>query len=377
MRKWLKLKPLMAKSGEMLHLDALRFLAALGIVFHHSKEFMLSSAANERSDGLALFVDMFFIISGYVISYMYFGRIDDLSSYGGFLKKRIARLFPLHLLTLIVSAILYAGFSALQLPSRHTPSFSPLCIADTILLLHTIIECGNRQYFNGVNWSISVEMMMYIGFPIAIILARSARQRDVFVIATICVAIILGALYRYGLDFGVHDWIDTDRFHPLLRGVFGFGIGVALFRLRHLLEPFTPPIPILAGGLLAIVAAMLSGQSPLLILALIILLVTGAAARDLYAAATPGLTQIAPLGQLTYSIYMWHNLFILVLINIVGDKLMKGSGIAIVALSVVCYACIFATSLLSFHLFEVPMRRAIDGISVFGKARAQKSSVAS
>ncbi|BBU62157.1 acyltransferase [Methylosinus sp. C49] len=377
MRKWLKLKPLVAKSGEMLHLDALRFLASLGIVFHHSKEFMLSSAANERSDGLALFVDMFFIISGYVISYVYFERIHDLGSYGGFLKKRVARLFPLHLLTLVVSAILYAGFSALQLPSRHTPSFSPLCIADTALLLHTVIECGNHLYFNGVNWSISVEMMMYLAFPITLILARSARQRDVLVIATICIAIIFGEIRRYGLAFSVHDWIDAGSFHPLLRGVFGFGVGVALFRLRHLLAPITPPFPILAGGLLAILAAMLAGQSPLLILALIVLLVTGAVARDVHATATPSLRRIAPFGQLTYSIYMWHNLFILVFINIVGDKLMRGSGIAIAALTLLCYVLIFATSLLSFHLFETPMRRAIDRISVFGKAHAQKSRVAS
>ncbi|WP_026191340.1 acyltransferase family protein [Methylosinus sp. LW4] len=361
----------------MQHLDALRFLASLGIVFHHSKEFMLSSAANERSDGLALFVDMFFIISGYVISHVYFDHIDDIASYGAFLKKRVARLFPLHLLTLVVSAFLYAGFSALQLPSRHTPSFSPLCIADTALLLHTLIECGNHQYFNGVNWSISVEMMMYIGFPIVIFLARSAGQRGVLVIAAACAAIIFGAVRRYGLDFGVHDWIDSESFHPLLRGAFGFGVGVALFRLRHFLAPITPPFPVLAGGLLAILAAMLTGQSPLLILALIVLLVTGAVARDVHAIATPSLMRIAPLGQLTYSIYMWHNLFILVLINIVGDKLMKGGGITIAALSLICYSCIFATSLLSFHLFETPMRRAIDGISIFGKARTQKSSVAS
>ncbi|WP_400768060.1 acyltransferase family protein [Methylosinus sporium] len=377
MRKWLKLKPLVAKSGEMQHLDALRFLASLGIVFHHSKEFMLSSAANERSDGLALFVDMFFIISGYVISHVYFDHIDDIASYGAFLKKRVARLFPLHLLTLVVSAFLYAAFSALQLPSRHTPSFSPLCIADTALLLHTVIECGNHQYFNGVNWSISVEMMMYIGFPIVIILARRAGQRGVLVIAAACAAVIFGAVRRYGLDFGVHEWIDSDSFHPLLRGVFGFGVGVALFRHRHLLAPITPPFPVLAGGLLAILAAMLTGQSPLLILALIVLLVTGAVARDVHATATPSLMRIAPFGQLTYSIYMWHNLFILVLINIVGDKLMKGSGVTIAALALLCYSCIFATSLLSFHLFETPMRRAIDGISIFGKARMQKSSVAS
>lgn len=373
MLKWSRLQPLVATSGEMLHLDTLRFLAALGIVFHHSKEFMLSPAATERSEGLALFVDMFFIISGYVISYVYFDRIDDLHSYGRFLKKRIGRLFPLHLLTLFLSAALYAGFAALQLPSRHTPSFSPLCIADTAILLHSFIHCGNDHYFNGVSWSISVEMIMYIGFPIAIILARNVKHRDVFFIVTICAAIVLGLVHRYGVDLSIHDW--TNNLHPLLRGLFGFGVGVALFRLRHRIKRLTPHIFILSAGFLAIVAAMLAGLSPLLILALIIVVVTGAVARDNYATAIPIVMRIAPLGQLTYSIYMWHWLFILVFINIVGDKLMKGSGVVIAVLSLICYSCIFITSLLSFQLFESPMRRAIDNLSIFGKRDTPKSTV--
>ena len=253
------------------------------------------------------------------------------------------------------------------------PSFNALCIADTAILLHSFVHCGNDYYFNGVSWSISVEMVMYIGFPIALVLARNGRRGEVAAIATVCAAIMLGVIHLHGFDFTVHDW--TDNLHPLLRGLFGFGVGVALFRLRRHAKRVAPPFGVLGGGVLAIVAAMLTGQTALPILALIILVVTGAIGRDMDAAAVPLVSRIAPFGQLTYSIYMWHSLFILALINIVGDKLMNGSGLAIAVLTVVCYSCIFVTSVLSFHLFEAPMRRAIENLSFFSKHRTRNSSI--
>jgi hypothetical protein len=83
-----KFSRLRAQSGEMLHLDLLRLVASVGIVVHHSIEFLFPVVDRARlldwTMGLALFVDLFFVISGYVISYVY---CDRLGSIGGYLSS--------------------------------------------------------------------------------------------------------------------------------------------------------------------------------------------------------------------------------------------------------------------------------------------------
>ena len=155
-------------SGELLHLDLMRFIAAAGIVFHHSHEFFLPAAespflAREQTASLALFVDLFFIISGFVIAYIYHNRMNSIGDYLTFLQRRIGRLVPLHWLTLAASIAIWSMFVQLHYSGTHTPSFKPECIVETALLVHSFVSCGRP--FNGITWSISAEMVMYVGFP--------------------------------------------------------------------------------------------------------------------------------------------------------------------------------------------------------------------
>ena len=60
------------ESQEMLYLDMLRFIAASAIVVTHSQ-----SIVGFRSDGFGIFVDLFFLISGYVIACVYSERMES------------------------------------------------------------------------------------------------------------------------------------------------------------------------------------------------------------------------------------------------------------------------------------------------------------
>jgi peptidoglycan/LPS O-acetylase OafA/YrhL len=99
-----KLRP---QSDEMLHLDLTRFIASVGIVAHHSIEYFVQPSSrdwlHEKTMGLALFVDLFFVISGFVIAYVYHERALTLKGYAVFLQRRVGRLVPLHWLTLAIS----------------------------------------------------------------------------------------------------------------------------------------------------------------------------------------------------------------------------------------------------------------------------------
>ena len=90
---WQKLRP---ASGEMLNLDFLRFIASAGIVAYHSIEYFLPRESREalaaHTKGMTLFVDLFFVISGFVIAYVYHGRISTFATYATFMQRRVGRL---------------------------------------------------------------------------------------------------------------------------------------------------------------------------------------------------------------------------------------------------------------------------------------------
>src|SRR4051794_17935604 len=165
-KSW-KLPALRVASDEVLHMDLLRFVASVGIVVRHSFEFFFPAAVRSTlPSGLALFVDLFFVISGFVIAHVYLGKVDNLSGYGSFLQRRVGRLMPLHWLTLLISILVWTGFVALGKAGAHEPSFTLRCIAETALLLNAMASCGNGISFSSVSWSIGAEMVMYLIFPI-------------------------------------------------------------------------------------------------------------------------------------------------------------------------------------------------------------------
>jgi len=95
-------------SGRIPAIDTLRGLAAFIIIFWHYPFFFgpkpfPSVFAPFYTNGQAA-VDVFFVISGFILSYVYLSRISDASDAWRYVVKRIARLYPLHFVTLIVVA---------------------------------------------------------------------------------------------------------------------------------------------------------------------------------------------------------------------------------------------------------------------------------
>lgn len=159
-----------AASDSFPRLDLLRFLASVGIVVHHSLEYPFEperrAAIHDQTMGLALFVDLFFLISGFVIAYAYAHRMNSLQDALGFMRRRIARLVPLHWLTMAAMMAVLVPLILAGAPINHPPSLAPECIMATAILVQAWFPCGNGMYFNGVNWSISAEMGMHLLFPV-------------------------------------------------------------------------------------------------------------------------------------------------------------------------------------------------------------------
>ncbi|MEQ8747389.1 acyltransferase [Pyruvatibacter sp.] len=339
----------------MINFDALRIIASIGIVWHHSHFFFYTEAARPeiiaRTQSFALFVDLFFIISGYVITFLYKEKITSSSKYSMFMRKRVARLLPLHWLTFLVSFAVWTLAFTTGTQINNPPSYDLVCITSTVFLIHAMVPCGG-EHFNGVSWSVSAEMVMYVVFPLVMLLAR---RRALFSSAVLALLVTAFALQ---IATGWH-WKEL---HPLVRAMIGFSFGTGLMLYRTVLLR----VPVPRWALLALVAAlcieMQIGVHDAIVMLNIYILCIFAVAADARREHPLIFRIIAPLGQLTYSLYMWHPIAILIVMNAIGDKILGWSGSwHMIALSAFCYSFCLALAYLSWAWFEGPSRLLIAG----------------
>jgi peptidoglycan/LPS O-acetylase OafA/YrhL len=141
----IKLSPLKPDSEDMLHLDALRIVGALMIVVFHFNRFINLDGrwqlADDTIKSFSLIVDLFFLISGYVMAAIYTGRLTSPAKYGDFLKKRVARLGPLHWLTMLAFIAIAAAGSAGLINERDPSRYDASCIIPNVLFIHAWHTC--------------------------------------------------------------------------------------------------------------------------------------------------------------------------------------------------------------------------------------------
>ena len=158
------------------HLDALtgiRGIAAWAVVFYHIRLSLTGLLPVPVIEWLAkgyLAVDLFFILSGFVIWYNYAPRIRQ----GGaaetrlFLWRRFARVWPLHAFILAG----FIGFAALLLVTGRDMAGYPLTELPLHILLVQNWGLTGELTWNHPAWSISTELAAYLLFPAAVLLAR-------------------------------------------------------------------------------------------------------------------------------------------------------------------------------------------------------------
>jgi peptidoglycan/LPS O-acetylase OafA/YrhL len=272
---------------------------------------------------------------------------------GGFL--------PLHLITLAVSIAIWGGVAALGQAANHMPSFDLRCIAQTTVFLHAIASCGNGVSFNGVSWSIGAEMVMYLVFPM---FAWTGNRSRVGLLVVAVAALVAAVTAHRGVSGA---W---EELWPPFRALPSFLIGVSLFYWRHTLRRIPMAGVILAISLPVMVVAMTTGTPDVVTLMLVYVVAGSAMAADACGSVTSAARRFAPLGQLTYSIYMWHSILIMVFMNAIGDRLLHaGTGLMLVV-GAACYVTIFVISCISFVFIETPARRWIDSLKLFSTTEA-------
>ncbi|HYC73643.1 acyltransferase [Brevundimonas sp.] len=341
-------------------LTTLRFLAALWVVLFaawpHLDVDLVPVAVTKGYLG----VEVFFVLSGFILSHVYLeaaGRGAGFS-YRGFLWARIARVFPLHLVTL--AGMIALGVGATVAGLTVSESLLDWRSLPAHLSLTHAWGLASSAAFNHPSWSISAEWFAYLGFPVFAFAAWKMRERPA--LATAIAAAAALALYA-GFERAAGFSLTEATFRwGALRIVPCFALGCALYLIHR-------RAPVRHGGLIAlacgagvIACASLALWDPLAVL-FAGGLILGLGGLDNDRAGVFASKAGVYLGEISYSIYMVCAPVLLLGVNVAArltgadDKRLH----VIVWLGVIALIPIAAA--VTYHLVERPARKALRGLA--------------
>jgi peptidoglycan/LPS O-acetylase OafA/YrhL len=187
-------------------LTGVRAVAAWWVVIYHVRNLLAPFAPLEAMAFFAagdLAVDLFFVLSGFVIYLNYMPRLTrDAGSIADFAMRRVARIYPLHLLILVAMVAYVAALytvSGRPLPEIYSPWLVPLH-----LLLVQGWGVAPVAGWNVPSWSISTEFLAYLLFPLIALFADWRRRPAWLLGALILAAILL-----------LHGWMKAHGYTTL------------------------------------------------------------------------------------------------------------------------------------------------------------------
>jgi peptidoglycan/LPS O-acetylase OafA/YrhL len=218
------------------NLTPLRGIAAIWVnLFHYNIMgivFVLSSQTKLIVKGY-LMVDLFFIMSGFIICHVYqksFLSDIKFKNFREFIVARFARVYPLHFFTLLYT-ILYIAYL-----HRWSREYDPNAIPTNFLLLQSF-GIHNIYTWNVPSWSISAEWWAYMAFPLIMLFINKKKKLAIITLAifsaTAYIAIIFWLPRHDPFDPRVivpHDLDSTFDF-GFLRGLAGFICGMLIYKI--------------------------------------------------------------------------------------------------------------------------------------------------
>ena len=349
----------MAATGRFDYLDGIRAVAIAAVLCLH-----WLSWYTPLFHGGAVGVDVFFVLSGFIITTMLWRTPDATTwpaAWGSFLRRRVLRLYPALVGLVVGGAVLYAVVPwAPDDPSDVVRRGAIVLVQGSAVWAaerHGSLWLPGLQPF-GQTWSLAVEWYFYLVWPAVVLLGR-ARGWTAAGLHRGCLA-VAAAAYLLALPLGTHLFY----FGPVARSA-ELLVGAAL-ALRFLARGYpTRPArlgPVASAAALAALALYTlvgpDGNSPAYRLvgvpvavgATVLLIHTGYADRAGRVQRLLSHRWVAAVGRSSYSLYLWHIVPFLLLADAPGGVPKPVLGLAAVAAAI-------ALTALSHRLLERPFLR--------------------
>lgn len=298
--------------------DGLRALAVIPVILFHAKFEWLS--------GGYIGVDVFFVISGYLITSIILNEKESGTfSFIGFYERRIRRILP----ALFFIILLCIPLAPLWMMPNQLEDFGQ-SVAAISIFASNILFYAESGYFQAASdeklllhtWSLAVEEQYYMLYPILLILIWKLGRRGMVLIISI-IALASLALAQFGVNlqltnenirlFSRPDWVSSF-FLPIGRAWELMVGGLVAFRLSSHSQPNKPNQLAALTGLALIIYAIFSFDRSIPYPSFYTLVPTiGAALILLYASPRNyvgkflSLPVFVGIGLVSYSAYLWHH----------------------------------------------------------------------
>nr|WP_317892736.1 acyltransferase family protein [uncultured Sphingomonas sp.] len=341
----------MTTRGYRPDIDGLRTLAVLPVVLFH--------AGFSSFSGGYIGVDVFFVISGYLITSILVADAErGTASILGFYDRRIRRIFPA-LITVIVATII--GCLFIMLPSELMKVAQSAVGA--VLFYSNIYFWGTTDYFSGApyenpllhTWSLAVEEQFYIFWPLILLFLAKGPKRKLLLPLTLIAAVISFSMAEYLVERSAKT--AFYMFPPRAWELFAGAI-LALLPHKEIGSRGVRQVTSFIGAMLLVVPIFVYEEGsrfpaaaavpPVLGTALLIL---ANVRQDTWMARLLSNRVMVGIGLISYSLYLWHWPVISLFRLAAGRPSTTIEASAIVLLSI-------ALAWISWKYVEAPFRYA-------------------
>lgn len=270
------------------------------------------------------FVDFFFVLSGFVISYNY-STLSSVKDFFIYIKKRLIRLYPLLFFTTFVFLtfkLLSDVFFADLVNSPKSVKLYLLDTLNTLTMLNSTPIFGDASRNLGMNhpsWSVSAEFISYTIFGLSSIFLSKNKVKFSILLVFISVVVFIA---KESVSYSHYTWF-------FLRGIIGFNMGCIVYRLSTKNHSFNSFLELLLPILILLVFYLLQNFQfvymgivslvfrPLLFAFFIFVLINTSNYLSAFLESKP----LKFLGKISYSIYLNHILLLLVIPRFIFDFL--------------------------------------------------------
>lgn len=286
------------------YLDGLRGIAALFVLTRHTEDFWGFSFFRSY-----LAVDLFFLLSGFVIAYAYSKKLSTgLISVKDFVLIRLIRLYPVFFLSFALCVVIMIAKLILKPNPNDTFDSLLLTVSLTAFILPSGFSADDLLFpMNGPYWSLFFELI--INFIYALFRPLLSPPVLVAVVCFFGSVLLTSALYHGSLDIGF-TWSLSSAIAGFSRAAFGIFFGILMYQQGHLLpklpkSPFFPLMAIiLTGGVLMSPSA--GGANPWIDLLSVTLIFPLCVIIASHAEKTKLDGLLLTLGSASYPIYVFH-----------------------------------------------------------------------